>query len=167
MLSKNELSQDEIHALKIPIVQEMILDKLHRAGYSHDFIPGGCTNYTRQSRGDQLCCPLYDYCTGLSLDDELPCVLTDAESMQVNLMYKYQMRRQSGRKYRVHQRPGSYGVKNSQSKMTPDTVRAVRRLHGEGISQRELGRRYGVSQASIYGIVHRKTWSHVDDEEAA
>jgi hypothetical protein len=53
------------------------------------------------------------------------------------------------------------GERNGASKLTEGEVREIRRLYAEGISQRELGRRYGVSHPAIGMIVRREKWSWV------
>ena len=45
--------------------------------------------------------------------------------------------------------------------LTDDQVREIRRLHKANVSQSELGRRYGLSQPSIYKIVRRETYQDV------
>lgn len=42
--------------------------------------------------------------------------------------------------------------------LTEDDVRAIR---ASDLSQTELGQLYGVTQSTIWTIVHRKTWRHV------
>lgn len=52
--------------------------------------------------------------------------------------------------------------KNNAWKLTADDVREIRRLYaGGGITQRELGRRYGVSGAYIGDVVAGKAWAYV------
>lgn len=54
------------------------------------------------------------------------------------------------------------GEANGQAKLTAVSVRQIRRLYAEGgVTQCELGRRYGVSHATISRIFHRKKWAHV------
>lgn len=48
------------------------------------------------------------------------------------------------------------------SKLTDDIVRAIRTANAAGVSQRRLARQYGVHQGTIYGVVHRKSWTHVE-----
>ena len=37
----------------------------------------------------------------------------------------------------------------------------IRRRQELGWSQRELAKMYGVKQSTIWGILHRKNWSHI------
>jgi hypothetical protein len=48
----------------------------------------------------------------------------------------------------------------NKAKLTADQVRAIRLLY-PAISQRELGRQYGVSKVAIAHIIHRRNWAHV------
>lgn len=54
------------------------------------------------------------------------------------------------------------GEKNSQAKLTTEEVLQIRAdyLHG-GITQRELGEAYGVSQTHVSDIVRGKVWAHL------
>lgn len=53
------------------------------------------------------------------------------------------------------------GEDNHNTPLTTEDVREIKRAALAGTSQRELGRRYGVSQAAISNIVRGKTWKHV------
>jgi len=45
--------------------------------------------------------------------------------------------------------------------LTDDQVREIRRLHAAGVSQTALGKRFGISQPSIYKIVRRQSYQDV------
>ncbi len=45
--------------------------------------------------------------------------------------------------------------------LTDDQVREVRRLHAAGVSQTALGRRFGISQPSIFKIVRHISYTDV------
>lgn len=45
--------------------------------------------------------------------------------------------------------------------LTEDQVREIRRLHAQGVSQTALGKRFGLSQPSIYKIVRRQSYQDV------
>lgn len=49
----------------------------------------------------------------------------------------------------------------SYSVLTEDSVRQIRRLCSAGVSQKKAGEQFGVTQGTVYFIVHRKTWAHV------
>ena len=58
--------------------------------------------------------------------------------------------------------PRHYGEKNPKAKLTPDKVRAIRRLRQEEArSLRWLSREFGVAPHSIRMIILRKHWAHV------
>lgn len=47
-------------------------------------------------------------------------------------------------------------------KLTPDDVRAIRKIWSEGgVTQRELAAAFGVDQARISEVVNRKTFKHI------
>lgn len=49
------------------------------------------------------------------------------------------------------------------AKLTDEVVREIRRCYESHLrTQTELGRDYGVSQATIWHVVNRKTWKHVE-----
>jgi predicted XRE-type DNA-binding protein len=57
---------------------------------------------------------------------------------------------------------GRTGSANGNAKLTEDIVREIRRLYATGeFSQRELARRFGVSQSVISRIVGRQIWKHI------
>lgn len=53
------------------------------------------------------------------------------------------------------------GVDHGQAKLTPNKVIEARQLYAEGHSQASLGRRFGVSSATIGACVYGTTWTHV------
>lgn len=53
------------------------------------------------------------------------------------------------------------GERHGRTHLTDADVRAIRAASADGVSQSALGRQYGLTQAAIWAIVHRKTWSHV------
>ena len=63
-------------------------------------------------------------------------------------------------------RHGMYGVAlagqaNGYAKLTDNQVREIRRLAGS-MSQRAIARKFGVHQGSVWKIIHRKSWAHVE-----
>lgn len=54
------------------------------------------------------------------------------------------------------------GESHHNARLTEDDVREIRRLATAGVSHRELGRRFGVSNVTVGNVVHRRAWRHVD-----
>jgi hypothetical protein len=57
--------------------------------------------------------------------------------------------------------PSLAGEGNYNAKLTAEQVREVRRLRKEGFSVSQLARRFEVCEITIYSIVTRKTWKHL------
>jgi len=53
------------------------------------------------------------------------------------------------------------GSQQSQAKLTEAQVLEIRALAGTGLTQQEIGKRFGVSQHGISNILSRKNWRHV------
>jgi DNA-binding XRE family transcriptional regulator len=66
--------------------------------------------------------------------------------------------RDSVRKGR-HQAPDNKGERNGHSKLTADKVRKIR--ESVGVSQRDLGVRYGVARPTVSNILAGRRWSHI------
>lgn len=60
--------------------------------------------------------------------------------------------------HRDHTR--SIGSKNPAAKISEETVREIRNLHGE-IRQKEIAKRYNLGLSTVEKILSRKLWSHV------
>lgn len=63
---------------------------------------------------------------------------------------------------------GRKGEEHNMAKLSNEDVLTIRKLYAGGItdfnnkySQRELAKMYGVKQSTIWGILHRKNWSHI------
>lgn len=54
-----------------------------------------------------------------------------------------------------------HGEGNPAAKLTADQVRQIRALYASGARQTHLAEDYGVTQAYISQIVHRKSWAHI------
>ena len=75
-------------------------------------------------------------------------------SQSVNLLEMYERNRQG-------ERDQVRGERVNTAKLTESDVRTILSLHAGGASQRGLGRRFSVTQANIYRIVHGETWKHL------
>ena len=70
-----------------------------------------------------------------------------------------------GRRHGHYTHPESYrGERNGKAKLTEDQVRITRMAAKQGITQRTLAQHFGVSQPTIYSIIHRKTWTYLDSD---
>jgi transposase len=47
------------------------------------------------------------------------------------------------------------------ARLKSDSVREMRRLAADGMSQRAIARRFGVSKNAVTSVVSRRTWAHV------
>ena len=64
-------------------------------------------------------------------------------------------------KGRVPPPPIRYGSDNNKSKLTASQVREIRSRLADGEGQTALGREFGVSQAAVWYILHRRNWAHL------
>lgn len=54
------------------------------------------------------------------------------------------------------------GEQHPEAKLTDENVKEIRKAYREGnITQKELGKRYGVTQASICRILNGHSWTHL------
>ena len=61
----------------------------------------------------------------------------------------------------IHER-GRYKLARGRALVTEDDVRTIRKLHAKGVRQCDLARTYELDGATIWCIVHRRSWSHVN-----
>jgi hypothetical protein len=54
------------------------------------------------------------------------------------------------------------GERHGNAKLTADRVREIRALRSSGIHMHEIGRRFGVSHATVSRVLSSKIWSHVE-----
>jgi len=57
--------------------------------------------------------------------------------------------------------PCKLGEQNQMAKLSADKVKKIRELGASGVFQREIAKKYGVSQRTIFMILSRKLWKHV------
>lgn len=53
---------------------------------------------------------------------------------------------------------GATGERNHSARLRRDDLPEIRRLVASGLSQRETGRRFGVSHTAIQNVLNNKTW---------
>ena len=56
---------------------------------------------------------------------------------------------------------GAVGEGNRRAKLTSGKVRELRARRADGLTYRQLAAEFGISDASAYAAVNRKTWAHV------
>jgi len=71
--------------------------------------------------------------------------------------------RDMAEKGRAGSNGGSPGEKNWSSVLTESDVREIRRMLNDGIKQREIGEKFGVSRSTISAIYCGVLWRHVHD----
>lgn len=54
------------------------------------------------------------------------------------------------------------GSKNGTAKLTEKDIPVIRKLYSDGIYQKDIAKKYGVTQTIISSIVLGKTWDHVE-----
>ena len=58
----------------------------------------------------------------------------------------------------------SRGATSFHAKLTEAEVRAIREARRQGVQGQVLAERYGVSENTISGIIHGRTWAHLKDD---
>ena len=53
------------------------------------------------------------------------------------------------------------GKTNGRAKLTDENVASIRDLISQGVSQQEIGTRFGVNQTNVSFISRRKNWAHI------
>jgi hypothetical protein len=54
-----------------------------------------------------------------------------------------------------------YGDRNSVSKLDDDKVRRIHQLSSKGVSQGRIGKLFGISQGTVFKILHGERWEHI------
>jgi hypothetical protein len=54
------------------------------------------------------------------------------------------------------------GVRHNLHKLNDDDVRQARSLYQEGLSQRKLAKMFGVAQSTMWALLNKHNWSHVN-----
>lgn len=63
--------------------------------------------------------------------------------------------------HKTHRNLHQLGEENPRAILTKTMVRKIRELYGEGLLQRELAKKFGITQVNVSCIVRRKTWKHI------
>lgn len=72
------------------------------------------------------------------------------------------LRKHPERYANLAKRRAHLGIAHGQAKLNDEAVREIRQLYATGdVTQRELARRYGISQGTIGKILLRKIWTHI------
>lgn len=69
--------------------------------------------------------------------------------------------RDMNKKGRQSSPPHPKGEQNSNSVLTTEDVLAIRSDKFAGWEQREIAKYFGISQASVWRVLHRRTWKHI------
>lgn len=59
------------------------------------------------------------------------------------------------------------GENNSFARLTESEVLAIRRMHASGVRQMHIADAFGISRSLVWTIVHRISWTHLDESEAS
>ena len=59
--------------------------------------------------------------------------------------------------------PNKKGEKHHLHKLTENDIKEIREMYRNGFSQHKIALKYEVTQATIWAIIHRKTWSHISE----
>lgn len=62
--------------------------------------------------------------------------------------------------------PDNRGELSGNALLTASEVLEIRRLNTEGVTQREIGRRFNVAQTTVSAIVLRRSWAHLPEESS-
>ncbi len=62
---------------------------------------------------------------------------------------------------RLHPERLARGEASGRAKLTADQVREIRRLSAMGLTNMDIGKRFGVTNVLVSYIVHRKVWKHI------
>ena len=63
-----------------------------------------------------------------------------------------------GRRFRG---PVNQGAKNHFATLNETDVRLIFLLREKGLTQKEIAKRFGISQSTVSTIINRKTWKHI------
>lgn len=100
--------------------------------------------------------------------DNPPCVnpghlfLGTRKDNQADMVRKERQAKGDRNGLRIHSESIIRGEKHYSAKLTEKDVLEIRSAYSKGdISQPTLARRFGVTQRTIFSIIHRKIWTHI------
>lgn len=79
----------------------------------------------------------------------------------VNLAHLFVGTRADNMRDAAAKRRTTHGERSWSAKLTASQVREIRQLTAEGVGQRELARRFGVTQGTIWPLLRGRTWRYV------
>lgn len=63
---------------------------------------------------------------------------------------------------RLHPGAVARGERSGHAKVTEEQVREMRRRHADRVGLGSLAREYGMSKSSVWAIIKRKSWAHIE-----
>lgn len=63
--------------------------------------------------------------------------------------------------FQVLGRRAAHGEQNGKTKLTAETVRAIRRLCAAGVMQKTVADNLGIPKSTVHHIVHRRSWAYL------
>jgi DNA-binding transcriptional regulator YiaG len=79
----------------------------------------------------------------------------------VNILHLREGTHQDNMQDMVDRNRQSKGIQTKSAKLTETDVLAIRKMSDSSISQREIARRFGVTQSVVWHVIHRKSWQHI------
>lgn len=55
------------------------------------------------------------------------------------------------------------GRRNKSTKLTPEEVRAIRKMFKTGMTQTAIGKVIGINRRTVCDVVHRRNWKYLED----
>ena len=55
-----------------------------------------------------------------------------------------------------------HGEQNPRATLTAHSVKEIRALASAGMKQRDIASKFGVRQAAVWNVIHKRTWAHVE-----
>ncbi|HAU33144.1 MAG TPA: hypothetical protein DCW76_02040 [Lysinibacillus sp.] len=150
--------KENIHRLEIDYENGKILNKtVHLSGNGYYHICLKCKKITVHSIiafltfGEKTIGLMVNHLNGIKTDNR-PSNL-EMTTNSGNLKHAY--------KLGLSKAPRVYGVNHGKSKLTNKKVLEIRSLLESGEKQREIAKKYGISQSAVNQINQRRTWANI------